>query len=296
MHDAIDDYMSQGSAEGWSPGTQRGYSKALHAMADYLRSRGCRRLADVVPADLDAYLLSLVDRQSRSSRVQVAGVIRRFFRGLQERGLVLSSPARDLPVPPDRNLPLPPPPLSEAEVHDLMARLPRRDARDLRNIAMVEVAYGCGLRGSECVALNVDDVDLDGRLLHVRSGKGLKPRSLPLMKGALSALKDYLAVRRELLKGPDHGALFLAATGRRLKVSWLRNWLGRISRELGRRVHPHLLRHSIAVHLLRGKADVRYVQEFLGHSCLDTTKIYLRLVPGRLKEEYERAMPEIGVG
>jgi site-specific recombinase XerD len=146
-------------------------------MADYLRSRGCRRLADVVPADLDAYLLSLVDRQSRASRVQVAGVIRRFFRGLQERGLVLSSPARDLPV----------------------------------------------------------------------------------------------------------------------KVSWLRHWLGRISRELGRRVHPHLLRHSIAVHLLRGKADVRYVQEFLGHSCLDTTKIYLRLVPGRLKEEYERAMPEMGV-
>jgi site-specific recombinase XerD len=89
----------------------------------------------------------------------------------------------------------------------------------------------------------------------------------------LVAIREYLAVRRDLLRGPDHGALFLGARGRRINLKDLGRLMRKVSRVLGVRVHPHLLRHTIAVHLLRGGADVRYIQHFFGHSSLDTTKI-----------------------
>jgi site-specific recombinase XerD len=106
-----------------------------------------------------------------------------------------------------------------------------------------------------------------------------------------------LLVRRSLLKGPDHGALLLSSIGLRMTDRATRDVFKEINkRRTGKRhVHPHLLRHSVAVHLLRGGADVRHVQEFLGHASLGTTKIYLRLVPGRLKEDYEKSFPAIAV-
>lgn len=130
----------------------------------------------------------------------------------------------------------------------------------------------------------------------MRAGKGGKDRLLPLMGGSLAAARDYLAVRRDLVRGPDHGALLLGRRGRRVNIKDLGRLLRRASRVLGFRVRPHLLRHSIAVHLLRGGTDVRYIQHFLGHSSLDMTKVYLRLVPGHLREDYDEAMPVIEVG
>jgi len=119
---------------------------------------------------------------------------------------------------------------------------------------------------------------------------------LPRRLAASYQYEYDLAVRRDLLRGPNHGALFLGVRGRRINLKDLGILMRKVSRVLGVRVHPHLLRHSIAVHLLRGGADVRYIQHFLGHSSLDTTKIYLRLVPGQLREDYDEAMPEIAVG
>jgi integrase/recombinase XerC len=134
-------------------------------------------------------------------------------------------------------------------------------------------------------------VDLDGRTVLVRDGKGGRPRLLPLLASTLTAAGDYLALRRDLLHGPDTGALLLASTGKRLSTWVVQHWLAAAGRELGFHVHPHLLRHSIAVHLLRRGADIRHIQQFLGHVDLETTKIYLRLVPGHLREDYDRAMP-----
>jgi len=129
-------------------------------------------------------------------------------------------------------------------------------------------------------------------------GKNGKVRSMPLMKGVMGALKDYLAVRRSLLKSPDIGILLLSdRSGLPLHPhvfgNWLRAWCKKL--RIKKRVFPHLLRHSIAVHLLQRGADIRYVQSFLSHESIDTTKIYLRMVTGRLKEDYERAMPEIAL-
>jgi len=112
----------------------------------------------------------------------------------------------------------------------------------------------------------------------------------------VAALRDYLALRRTLVQGPDRGALFLGEDGERLRITAFRQWLKRFARKvLGaeRRVFPHLFRHSFAVHLLLGGADIRHVQELLGHADLDTTRIYLRLLPEELRADYEAAMPEL---
>jgi len=184
-------------------------------------------------------------------------------------------------------------------VSALFAALPRRTAFDLRNACLLELLYGCALRISEACALNVTDIDLVSRALTVRNGKGGQDRVVAMTKTAVAAVKDYLAVRRSLLKGPDHGALYLSQYGKRLKMMSVYGFFADLNAARGpdaRHLHPHLFRHSIAVHLLRGKASIRHVQELLGHANLNTTKHYLRLVLSHLREDYDAAMPNIAVG
>ena len=220
------------------------------------------------------------------------------FRFLAERGSILINPARELAVPAWGDEALLVPPLEENEITDLLDGLPRASVKDLRNRLQFELLYSCGLRLRESIRLNVGDVDLISKTLHVRDPKNGRDREIPLMRGVMGALQDYLALRRSLVRGPDNGALLLSQAGKRLNVQTFGVWLRRLNHKCGkaaRRVYPHLLRHSIAVHLLRGGADIRYVQEFLGHSNLDVTKTYLRLIPGRLKEDCDKAMPEIAL-
>ena len=117
------------------------------------------------------------------------------------------------------------------------------------------------------------------------------------MSGALGALRDYLALRRTLLVGLDQGAVFLNHHGLRINHAAVKGWIRFLSGKHPDKpaFHAHLFRHSIAVHLLRRGADIRHIQEFLGHARLDTTKVYLRLVPGHLKEGYDAVMPEVDV-
>jgi site-specific recombinase XerD len=115
-----------------------------------------------------------------------------------------------------------------------------------------------------------------------------------MVRGLHEALERYLRVRRTLVCGADPGALLLSRYGRRLTVPAVEKLMQKLSQQPGRRrLHPHLFRHSIAVHLLRNGADIRYLQAFLGHELLDTTKIYLRLVPADIREAYDKAMPEM---
>jgi integrase/recombinase XerC len=208
-----------------------------------------------------------------------------------ERGQTLRDPTAGLHVLEDDELPLPPAPLSEEQIATLFQALPRASVIDLRIRLHLELLYSMGLRNAETTALDVGDLDVAGRTLFVRIAKGGRPRALPLMPGTAIAAEEYLALRRNLLKGPDCGALLLSNYGRRLQPWFMQRWLAAASRSVGFRVHPHLLRHSIAVHLLRQGMDVRHIQHFLGHADLDTTKIYLRLVPGHLRKEYDQAMP-----
>ncbi len=293
----VERFLVQGQATGWRPATLSNYRFLLLLLTRFLALRGCRRSADATRDDLDAFLLDLREEgYLKGSRVRCATIVVRYFTWLQDHGRVLVHPAKALPMPDDGEADLPKPPLSEAEVAALIDSMPRATIYNLRNVLLLELLYGCGLRISEALHLDLVDIDLGRRTVAIRESKHGQSRVVPLPNTAKAALQTYLSLRRTLLRGPDHGALFLTQYGTRWKYAYgLFNDLNACG-VVGVRLHPHLLRHSIAVHLLRRGADIRYIQAFLGHACLDTTKVYLRLVPGHLKEDYDRAMPEIEVG
>ena len=299
MYDDIDEYLKQCSAEGLSQGTIVTKRRILRMIIRYFMKKGKEGPTEFTSQDLDEYFMLLFQTGIKQSvRRARASVIRGFFQWLAENGKIISDPTRHISVPDDDDKLLMVAPLEEAEVAQLIEGLPRATAIDLRNYAHIELLYSCALRIAESLMLDVRDVDLNNNVLHVRHGKGSKGRVLPLMRGVAGALRDYLVVRRSLLRGPDTGALLLNGDGRRLTPVTFRRWMKRLNKARGigaRHIHPHLFRHSIAVHLLRAGADIRYIQEFLGHSKLNTTKIYLRLVPERLKDDYEKAMPIIPV-
>ena len=151
----------------------------------------------------------------------------------------------------------------------------------LRNRALLELVYSAGLRSAEAVGLDLGDVDFEQEHVHVRNGKGAKDRIVPLGEEAAHWVARYLReARPQLARGADD-ALFLSARGRRLDTSTLRRLMP----------HPHRLRHAFATHLLEGGADLRTIQELLGHSSLSTTQIYSHVSAKRLRRVYDRAHP-----
>lgn len=296
MREELEAYLSQGTAEGWTPKTLKSYRQRLEMLGAFLQ---WPRVTEIKYADLLRFIQHLRGKGVKPTTYRsTVFTVRRFFSRLSEQGRILSNPARAIEVERRGEPELPEPPLSMAEAAALLDGMPRRHAIDLRNRALLEVLYGCGLRLNEALSLDLKDIDLQSRVLHVRHGKGNKERLLPIGRGALAALKDYLALRRSMLRGPDQGALFLCARNGRWQqkaATYLFSVLGKSSALKGKRLHAHLLRHSAAVHMLQNGADIRHIREFLGHESLDSTKIYLRLVPGRLKEDYEKAFPEIAV-
>jgi integrase/recombinase XerC/integrase/recombinase XerD len=158
---------------------------------------------------------------------------------------------------------------------------------------MLELAYACGLRAEEIVNLDLDAPDFDSESLRV-TGKGSKTRIVPMGEPAQRALERYLeAARPALAENRDERALFLSRRGRRLSPSDIRRRLERWVREaaVAGHVSPHTLRHSFATHLLEGGADLRSIQELLGHASVSTTQVYTRVEPGRLRSEYARSHP-----
>lgn len=290
----IDAYVAYRSVTGWSERFAVAARRRLRRIRLELEAQGHRQWSTVGAADLDAILLSEIDRGlSRGTIAGTMTIMRGLGGWLAERGRVLRNPAEQLAVVLPGELPLPPAPLSEDQVAALFAALPRRHVADLRDRLHLELLYACALRSAEAVALDVSDLDLGARTVLVRQGKMGRSRLLPLLGSTLAAAQEYLALRRELLRGPDRGILLLNQYGKRLAGGHMRRLLSRVSRTLGVRIHPHLLRHSIAVHLLRRGTDLRHIQAFLGHSDLDTTTIYLRLVPGHLRADYDQAMPTL---
>ena len=216
---------------------------------------------------------------------------RAFFRVLVEHGELRANPADLLAAP---KLPQKlPRTLKPHEVARLLDRIPATTPLELRDRALFEIAYGCGLRAEELVNLDVTSIDFDGEQLRVL-GKGSKTRFVPAGEPALRAVGRYLERGRAALAG-DRGepALFLSKTGRRLSTSDVRRRLRVWTRHAAAQgaVHPHALRHSYATHLLEGGADLRAIQELLGHSSISTTQIYTRVESARLRAAYERSHP-----
>jgi site-specific recombinase XerD len=185
----------------------------------------------------------------------------------------------DASFAPRRPRRLPEAPKSE-EIDAELAAVERKGPLGLRNRALVEIVYSAGLRSREAVDLNLGDVDFEQELVHVH-GKGGKERTVPLGEEAAHWVARYLHEARPTLARSAENALFLSARGRRLDTSTLRRLLP----------HPHRLRHAFATHLLEGGADLRTIQELLGHSSLSTTQIYSHVDSRRLRRVYDRAHP-----
>ncbi len=187
--------------------------------------------------------------------------------------------------------------LKSGEVATLLDRIPADGPLALRDRALFELAYACGLRAEELVSVDVEAIDFDAETIRVE-GKGGKTRLVPVGEHARAAIEGYLARSRPVLTAEDsERALFISKSGRRLSTSDVRRRLTVWAREASRHApglaeaHPHALRHSFATHLLEGGADLRAIQELLGHATISTTQVYTRVEAARLRTAYARAHP-----
>jgi site-specific recombinase XerD len=274
--------------------TRSAYAIDARQFADWATGHGLEP-ASVGVRDLRRYLAALAENGNAPTTVaRKLAVLRGLLRVQTELGSRSENPAELLSSPkrPQRL----PRVLKPDEVATLLDRIPATTPLELRDRALFELAYSSGLRAEELVSLDVDSIDFDGECVRVE-GKGAKTRLVPFGEHARRALERYLARGRPGLDVGNERALLLSKSGRRLSTSDVRRRLRIWSRQAASRApavidaHPHALRHSFATHLLEGGADLRSIQELLGHATISTTQVYTRVESRRLRDAYARAHP-----
>jgi integrase/recombinase XerC len=278
--------------------TVSAYSRDLAELADFVRAQGFP--ADAARLDLLAlrsFLASLVSRNGSATIARKIASLRTFYRFLVRRGMAQRNPAAALRLP---KVPRPLPKFLAIDDAIALVEAPTEhghdDARALRDRAMLELLYGAGVRVSELAGLSLEALDLPQARARVH-GKGNKERVVPLGPPCIAALQAYLGVRGTL-RSPETGiddpsAVFLGRLGTRLSVRQVQKLVGRYGAVAAGRgdLHPHALRHTCATHLLDAGADLRGIQELLGHASLSTTQRYTHVSIDRLMEVYDRAHP-----
>lgn len=293
----VEEFLVWLSAErGRSPNTISAYRRDLTAYWRHLHAAGLG-LAEVTEDDVAGYVATLRGRgRAPSSVARYLVAVRSLHRFLQLEGHLPSDPAADVEVPKvPQGLPKA---LTEDEVERLLGAVVGQDAIARRDRAMLEVLYGTGLRISELVGLSLGDLDLERAMLRA-FGKGSKERVVPVGRLARAALQEWLELGRPALvpdrwaRRGDADAVFLNQRGGRLsrQGAWgiVRGYGDRVG--LGDRLTPHVLRHSCATHMLDRGADIRAVQELLGHASISTTQVYTKVSTERLWKVYEAAHP-----
>jgi site-specific recombinase XerD len=262
-----------------SEGTRRAYGSDVGEFCGWLEERGTG--LDAVDVRVLADYVTWLGGARRSRKLAPATINRKLaaVRAFLRHAL---GPERvpDARLGPRRGRRLPDAPAA-AEIEHTLEALEGDGPVALRNRALVELVYSAGLRSAEAVGLDLGDVDFEQELVHVRRGKGGKERVVPLGEEAALWLARYLRQARPALATGANDALFLSARGRRLDTSTLRRIVP----------HPHRLRHAFATHLLDGGADLRTIQELLGHSSLSTTQVYSHVDPRHLRRVYDRSHP-----
>lgn len=288
--------------KGYSPHTVRNYRIDLQQFHNFLMEKGkgskekegCPGLEAVDFPMIREYFGSLFGKYRRSTIARKLSAVRSFFAFVEKRGLLAHNPSADISSPKlEKYIP------TYLPVDEMFRLLQRPDTSQIlgkRDRAILEVLYSCGLRVSELSGLDTGDVDSKGRLVKVL-GKGNKERIVPIGREALKALEDYLKKTLEVRKkifGPGlEGPLFMNARGGRLTT----RSVGKLVKKYGREgrtmldISPHALRHTFATHLLDGGADLRAVQELLGHVSLSTTQKYTHVSLDKLTEIYDKAHP-----
>jgi site-specific recombinase XerD len=279
-----------------APRTRRAYLIDTGAFASWAAERGLGP-SELAPRDIRRYVAQLSSAGAApSTSARKLAALRALFSSLRQHGLIAHNPA-DLVSTPRRGASLPRV-LSANEAGRLLDSIPDgNDPLNLRDRAIFELAYSSGLRAEELVSLGLGDLDHDGEQVRVE-GKGRKTRVVPVGEPAMAALREYLDRGRPALAGPaardgSEPPLFLSRTGRRLSTSDVRRRMRRWTQRAGTsgEATPHSLRHSFATHLLDGGADLRAIQELLGHASVSSTQIYTRVESARLRSAYARAHP-----
>jgi tyrosine recombinase XerC len=276
---------------GSSRHTLRAYGGDLAELAEWATARE-QDPASLTYRDLRSYAAALSARGlARASVARKLAAVRTLHDHLARSGEAAENPAELLPMP--KKAARLPRVLGPDEVARLLDHVPALGPLEVRDRAMLELTYACGLRAEEVIDLDADAPDFESETLRV-TGKGRKTRIVPIGEPAQRALERYLShARPALVTDSDQQALFLSRRGRRLSSSDVRRRLDRWVREaaVAGHVSPHTLRHSFATHMLEGGADLRSIQELLGHSSVSTTQVYTRVEPGRLRSEYTRSHP-----
>jgi integrase/recombinase XerC len=278
-----------------SPHTIAAYRSDLEAFGSWMARAGITGLEDVDRRWLRRYVAYLGQRgYARRTIARKASTIRSMLRWAVLHDLLRASPGEDLTTPKlDRPLPRV---LKVADAERLCTLPPDDDPVGARDRAILELLYGSGLRVGELCALDVDDVDLRARAVTV-VGKGNKERRVPLGEPSVRALRGYIShARSSFMEGreftTESHVLFFNSRGRRLNPRSVRALIDKYVTAEGRsKLNPHALRHSFATHLLDNGADLRAVQELLGHSSLATTQIYTHVSTERLRDVYEQSHP-----
>ncbi len=289
--------------KGYSKHTLRNYLIDLTQFSEFLVKREALPQDDQkLDLDMDAidalvireYLGSLFGRFERSTIARKLSAIRSFFLFLEKRGIIRANPAGDVATPKlEKYIPVY---LPVDDVFRLLERPDRKKPLGLRDLAILEVLYSCGIRVSELEALDISSVDFEGRLVTV-IGKGNRERIVPIGRIALKAVRDYLEATRYLRKGNGYDSrqapLFINFRGGRLSGRSVARIIKRYATESGLNpeISPHSMRHTFATHLLDGGADLRSVQELLGHASLSSTQKYTHVSLDRLMEVYDKAHP-----
>lgn len=298
LHEDVDDYLhTLAATRGASEHTHRAYGGDLRDLSSFLEARGTEDFAEVTPRTLRAWLAELEDRGLAGSTLQrKLSAARSLFQHLLEHGRIRTHPATGLRRRRgSRELPTC---LTREEVGALLDAPDVTTTRGRRDRALLEVMYSAGTRAAETIGIDVQDLTLGARDGLVRVlGKGRKERRAPLGSWAVAALRSYLddGGRPAALEAAGD-AVFLNQRGGRLSTRSLQNLVRRHALAAGmRRVPtPHTLRHSFATHLLDAGADLREVQELLGHAHLVTTQIYTHVSIEGLRQVYEQAHPRAG--
>jgi integrase/recombinase XerC len=272
-----------------SPNTSAAYARDLAALRDFCEREGVASLAE-----LDSYHIRRFAAESHRKGLAPRSIARRlsavrsFLRALVARGRLNANAALDISAPKSaRRLPG----TLDADQVALLLESTDDAPLALRDRAMLELFYSSGLRLAELIGLDTVDLDFVDQTVRV-TGKGNKTRILPVGRQALEAVQNWLPVRLGLAK-PDERALFVSQRGRRLAARSVQIRVAQWARQRGsaRHLHPHLLRHSFASHLLESSGDLRAVQELLGHSSISTTQVYTHLNFQHLAESYDKAHP-----
>jgi len=296
LTDLIDDFTGYLTVErGASPNTVTAYRRDLRLYTAFLLDRGATTPDAVKRDDVGAWISQLRAEglAPRTIERRVAAV-KSFHRFLVREGVTVNHPTASLPLPrtPDRL----PDVVSIDDVDRLLSQPFPDGPSGYRDRALLEVLYGCGVRASELVGLDLRDVDIAEGLLRV-FGKGSKERVVPVSGAAATALSDYLAHGRPYLRTKsgarrqDPDAVFLNARGGRLTRVTVHTLVRAYGGRVGLKLHPHTLRHSFATHMLEGGADLRALQEILGHADISTTQIYTHVDRSHLREEYLSTHP-----